>query len=40
MFCGDLIDKEILKKGMYVYIYLIHFTIQQKLTQHSNEMIL
>ena len=26
--------------GIYVYIYLIHFVIQQKLTQHCKAIIL
>ena len=32
--CGDLNGKEIQKEGIYVYIQLIHFAVQQKLTQH------
>ena len=31
--CGDLNEKEIQKTGIYVYIQLIHFAVQQKLTQ-------
>ena len=27
MLCGD-------KEGIYVYVWLIHFAVQQKLTQH------
>ena len=34
MYCDDLRGKEIQKKGIYVYILLIHFTVQQKVTQH------
>ena len=40
MLRGDLHGKKILKKkkkrGLYVYIQLIHFAVQQKLTQHCN----
>ena len=32
--CGDLNGKQIQKGGMYVHIWLIHFAVQQKLTQH------
>ena len=32
--CGDLNGKEIQKEGIYVYIQLIHFAVQQKPTQH------
>ena len=28
------------KEGIYVYIQLIHFTVQQKLTQHCKAIIL
>ena len=28
------------KEGIYVYIWLIHFVVQQKLTQHCKVIIL
>ena len=34
MLCGDLNGKEIPKRVVYVYISLIHFAVQLKLTQH------
>ena len=30
--CGELNGKEIQKQGIYVYIQMIHFGVQQKLT--------
>ena len=33
MLCGDLNGKEIQEEGIYVYVQLIHFAVQQKLTQ-------
>ena len=38
--CGDLFRKEIQKKGIHVYVWLIHFAVQQKLTQHCKATIL
>ena len=34
MLCYDLNGMEIQKRYIYVYVYLIHFSVQQKLTQH------
>ena len=28
------------EKGIFVYVYLIHFSVQQKLTQHSKATLL
>ena len=33
MLCGDINRKEIQNEGIHVYIYLIDFAVQQKLTQ-------
>ena len=40
MHCGDLNVEEIQKEGMYVYIWLIHFAAQKKVTQHFKATIL
>ena len=40
MLCGDLNGKEIQKKRICVYLQLIHFAVQQKLTQHCKATIL
>ena len=32
MLCGDLNRKKIQKEGIYVYVELIHFAVQQKAT--------
>ena len=40
IFCDDLNGKEVQKKGIYVYIQLIHFAVQQKLTQYCKAAIL
>ena len=32
--CGDLNGTEIQKEGIYVYVQLIHFAAEQKLTRH------
>ena len=37
---GDLNEKDLQKEGVYVYAWLIHFAVQQKLTQHCNSTIL
>ena len=34
MLHGDLSGKEIQERVIYVYIQLIYFAVQQKLTQH------
>ena len=35
MHCGDLHGKEVQKRGdIFVYVELIHFAIQQTVTQH------
>ena len=39
VFCGDLNVKEIQKEGIYVYVQLIHFAVQQKLAQHCKATI-
>ena len=39
MLCGDLNRKEIQKEGIYVYVKLTHFAVQQKLTQHCKATI-
>ena len=31
--CGDYMGRKLKNKGIYVYIWLIHFAVQQKLTQ-------
>ena len=31
---GNLNEKDLQKEGVYVYAWLIHFAVQQKLTQH------
>ena len=33
MLCGDLNGREIQKRGIYVYVELIHFAVPQKLIQ-------
>ena len=38
--CGDLNGKEIQKEEIYVYIWLIHFAVQQKLTQQCKATVL
>ena len=30
--CGDLSENETPNEGVYVYVWLTHFTVQQKLT--------
>ena len=40
MLWGDLNEKEIHKRGMYVYVELIHFAVQQKLAQHCKATLL
>ena len=40
MICGDLNGKEIQKKRRYMFVELIHFAIQQKLTQQYKATIL
>ena len=40
MLYGDLNGKEIQKEGMSVYIQLIHFAVQKKLTQHCKATLL
>ena len=40
MLCGDLSGKEIQKEGIYVYVWLIYFAVQQKVTQHCKATIL
>ena len=41
MLCGDLKGKEIQGIGdIYIYVWLIHFAVQQKLTQHCKATIL
>ena len=37
---GDLNEKDLQKEGVYVYAWLIHFAVQQKLTQHCKAIIL
>ena len=37
MLCGGLNGKE---EGIYVHVWLIHFAVQQKLTQHCKATIL
>ena len=32
--CADLRGKDIGKEGMHVYVWLMHFSVQQKLTRH------
>ena len=36
---GDLNGKEIQKDGIYVYIWLMHFAVQKKITQHCKATI-
>ena len=38
--CGDLNGKEVQKKRIYVIIQLIHFAVEQNLTQHCKATIL
>ena len=38
--CSDLNKKEILKRGIYVHVYLIHCAVQQKLAQYCKATIL
>ena len=47
MFCDDLegwmvggVGGRLQREGIYVYIELIHFVVQQKLTQHCKAIIL
>ena len=45
MLCDDLEGKSgkerrLKREGLYVYIWLIHFVVQQKLTQHGKVIIL
>ena len=45
MLCDDLEGKSgeegrLKREGLYVYIRLIHFVVQQKLTQHGKVIIL
>ena len=46
MFCGDLegwdeggVEGRFKREGIYVYIQLIHFIVQQKLTPHCKTTI-
>ena len=39
MLCGDLHGKESKKEGLYVYIELIRFAVQKKLTPHRKATI-
>jgi len=34
MHCGDLMGRKPKREGIHVYVWLIHFAMQQKLTQH------
>ena len=36
LLCGDLNRKEIQKRGIYVYAWLIYYDVQQKLIQHHD----
>ena len=38
--CGDRSGKEVQKRGIYAYIKLIHFAVQQKLTQHGKASVI
>ena len=38
--CGDLNGKKSEKEGTYVYIWLTHFAVHEKLTQQWNTTIL
>ena len=38
MFSGDLNGKESTEEGRYVDMYLIHFDVQKKLTQHFKQL--
>ena len=38
--CGDLMGRKSEKEGIYVYVQLIHFAVQQKRTQHCKATIL
>ena len=38
--CADLNGNRIQKEGIYVYIQLIHFVVQQKLTRHGKATLL
>ena len=46
MLCDDLdgwdgvMGGGLKREGIYVYIQLIHFVVQQKLTQHCNTIVL
>ena len=40
MIGGDLHGKEMKKRGDEVYVQLVHFAVQQKLTQHGKAAIL
>lgn len=38
--CGDLDGREIQREGIHVYMWLIHFTVQQQLTRHCEATVL
>ena len=40
MLCGDLNGKELQKEGIYGYVWLIHFAVHLKLTQHCKATVL
>ena len=37
---GEVVGGRLRREGTYVYIWLIHFVVQQKLTQHCKATIL
>ena len=36
---GGKVGRRLQREGMYVYVQLIHFVVQQKLTQHCKAII-
>ena len=36
---NDLLGGRLQREGIYVYIWLIHFVVEQKLTQHCKAII-
>ena len=39
LLCGDLNGRKSKTEGIYIYLKLVHFAIQQKLTQHCKATI-